>query len=384
MEIVRLNAKDYDELLAFYNLVFTKQNQRLMDFTHELPRMWIRDDEHMSKHFAVKEDDKILAALGVYPLYTDINGEKFVFSTVGNVATHPDYEGRGYMKALMAKAMQELIRIKADASRLGGLRQRYNRYGYEYCGSAIRFVFTGRNNDICCLDVQKDLKFYEVQPDDITELKQIAEWKEKQKIYVEYDGDNKLRDIYLSLRSWDNRVFIAKDKAGMNIGYVCAFPDSGTLSSVGAKDESALLETICSWQRFVRKTVEFVLAPYQVKEISIFSDICESYTIGSPSLFKIINWEKTTNALMKLKSSYSVMPDGEFVLGIKDYGTIRLFVKNGIAGCEKSDVTPEMIVDELSAARLLFGPLSADCFELHNSVNGWFPLPLSWDMQDRV
>ena len=384
MEIVRLKAEDYDELLALYNLVFTKQNQRLMDFTLELPRMWVRDDEHMGKHFAVKENGKICAALGIYPLYTEIMGEKLTFSTVGNVATHPDYEGRGYMKALMKAAMAELERIGADASRLGGLRQRYNHYNYEFCGSVIHFAFTGRNKKLCCANVGEDLSFVEVQAGDEAVLREIVEWNKKQGIFVTYEGEHEIRDTYLALRAWGNRVYVAKDETGASVGYVCAFPDGGTLAKVGAKDENALLETICCWQKFVDKTVEFTLAPYQVKEIKIFSKVCENYYVGSPSLFKIINWEKVTNALMKLKASYTTMPEGEFVLGIENYGAIRLFVKEGLAGCEKSEVMPELSVSELDAARLLFGPLNADSFGVKNAADAWFPLPLCWDMQDRV
>lgn len=384
MEIVRLKAEDYDELLALYNLVFTKQNQRLMDFTKELPRMWVPDDEHMGKHFAVKENGKICAVLGIYPLHTNIMGEKLTFSTVGNVATHPEFEGRGYMKALMKQAMLELERIGADASRLGGLRQRYNHYNYEFCGGVLHFAFTGRNKKLRCAEVRDELTFSEVDLASEKEIKQIIEWNKAQGIFVTYEGEHELRDTYLALRAWDNRIFMAKDERGENIGYVCAFPDGGTLARVGAKDEKALLQTICSWQKFVDKTVEFTLAPYQVKEIKIFADVCENYYLGSPSLFKIINWQKVITALMKLKSSYVALPNGKMVVDIEGYGKLRLFVEDGVCGCEKTDAEAEIFLNPLEAARFFFGPTSADYFNVKNPATAWFPLPLCWDMQDRV
>lgn len=384
MEIVRLRAEDYDALLAFYNMVFTRENRRPMDFTKELPRMWGRDDEHMSKHLAIKENGEIRAAVGVYPLYTDILGERLLFSTVGNVATHPDSEGRGYMRALMECAMKELGRLGADASRLGGLRQRYHHYGYEFCGQVVHFTFTGRNRRLCCPGVGEGISFREVGVTDEAALRQIVEWDKRQGIRVLYEGEEALRDVGLSLQSWNNHVFLARDAAGRSVGYLCAPPAGGTLARIGAPDEQALLQTICAWQKFVDKTVEFTLAPYQVGALRLFSGICENYSIGSPSLFRIMNWQKVILALLRLKFSYAPLPHGELVLDIEGYGKLRLSVGESGCACEKTDAEAEVHLTPSSAARCLFGPLPADCFGLKNPAAAWFPLPLYWDMQDRV
>ncbi len=83
-----------------------------------------------------------MSALGIYPLKTVICGEVLDFYTVGNVATDMDYTGRGHMSRLMALAMDKLNELGADGSRLGGKRERYNRYGYESAGTVNFFVFT--------------------------------------------------------------------------------------------------------------------------------------------------------------------------------------------------------------------------------------------------
>ncbi|MBQ8685052.1 MAG: GNAT family N-acetyltransferase, partial [Clostridia bacterium] len=145
MEIVRLKKENYDELIGLLNLVFTAKNKKEMDFEKDLPKMCVRDDEHMGRHFGVFEDGRLVAALGVYLLPVTVAGEKLLFSTVGNIATHPDYQGKGYMNALIERAMQELADIGADASRLGGLRHRYNRFGYENCGRMYQASFNEHN-----------------------------------------------------------------------------------------------------------------------------------------------------------------------------------------------------------------------------------------------
>ena len=94
MELRKLNASDYDELLELLNKVFTKQNRRPMDFLRELPKMWVWDDKHMGYHTGIFEDDKLVSVAGCYPLSLRIGDTSLLFATTGNVETLPEYEGR--------------------------------------------------------------------------------------------------------------------------------------------------------------------------------------------------------------------------------------------------------------------------------------------------
>ena len=147
-EIKKLTAEHYDELLALLNYTFGNKNGKEVDFLTEQPKMWVRDDAHMGRHLGVFEDGKLCAVVGVYPLQTVIDGEKILFATTGNVATHPEYEGRGYFNALFCEAMKELESMNADAARLGGARQRYERFGYESCGASYLFNFNAKLDGI--------------------------------------------------------------------------------------------------------------------------------------------------------------------------------------------------------------------------------------------
>ena len=79
MGIVRLTKNDYDEWLSVLNTVFTKQNNREMNFEKELPKMCVCDDYHMNMHFAVKENGKICALLGVYPIRLKVGDTELLF-----------------------------------------------------------------------------------------------------------------------------------------------------------------------------------------------------------------------------------------------------------------------------------------------------------------
>ena len=87
MEIVRLGKNDYDEWLYVLNTVFSKHNNKEMDFEKSLPKMCVKDDYHMGMHLAIKDNGKICSLLGVYPIRMKIGESDLLFSTVGNVAT---------------------------------------------------------------------------------------------------------------------------------------------------------------------------------------------------------------------------------------------------------------------------------------------------------
>ena len=97
------------------------------------------------------------------------------------------------------------------------------------------------------------------------------------------------------------------------------------------------------------------------------------------------NKAQITDALMKLLASTQQIMEGECVLGIKDYGNIRLYAKKGEAGCEKTDATPALTLDRRAATRLLIGTLPTNAIATVPAIlKAWLPLPMSWETLDFV
>jgi len=384
MEIIRLKKENYDELISLLNYVFTRHNKKEANFEKDLPKMCVCDDEHMQKHFGIFEDGKLVAAIGVYPLPTDVAGERLLFSTVGNVVTHPDYEGRGYMTALLNCAMSELERIGADASRLAGLRHRYNRYGYEMCGAVYSFAFTGKNRKNRFPDLGEDVILKKIESTDILMLKRARELQSSCKIAVERSEENDCFDIYSAMTAWQNIPYAAI-KDGRMIGYLCANERGNVLAENYAESTKAMAEMICAWQKKCGGTVSFSLFPHDSENVRMFLSCAADMSVRSPSHFKIINWQGVISAFMKLKATYTDMPTGELKLGIKDYGVLRLYSDSTGVGCERTETDADIILDGLEASRYIFGPLPPEATaDAGNIAHSWFPLPLSWNGQDRV
>lgn len=377
--VVRMDVTHYDEVIGLMNEVFTRKNGRPMDFAYELPNMCVRDDAHMRKHFGILADGRLVAALGVYPLPARIGGEELLFCTVGNVVTHPDYEGRGYMSALLARAMEEVAALGVDVARLGGLRPRYNRYGFEMAGASYTFTLTekhlraylsGRGDGVSvapidgCDRAAVDFctELYNASPIAVTRTEQTA-WR--------------------TMTAWRAKPFLAV-RDGRPIGYLCVFPD-GSVAEQGGVNTDALVDTLCAYARTADAPLTFSLPPYRVEAIRVFYRACASVNMSSPSHFFVRNFEKLAHALMRVKASMAPLPQGELLLGIEGYGTLRLFSDGDAFGCERTERTPTLTLDRLTATRYLFGPLApqltadADAF-----AAALLPLPLGWCGQDRV
>lgn len=385
MEIVRLTKNDYDEWLYVLNTVFTKQNKREMNFEKELPKMCVRDDYHMNMHLAVKEDGKICALLGIYPLKLKVGESELLFTTVGNVATLPEHEGKGYMRVLMDAAMKELERIGADASRLGGARQRYNRYGYEASGISYNFQINDFTTKYC-FDGDVRFTFKEIDASMKEELVYINNLRKKMPIHVERSYDDTYVGDYSALCALGCKPYIVLNENGEKVGYVTIAQDELGINDIGAENFETLKEITYTWQKRVKNRIYFSLPVSDTEAIRYYSRVSSGMSISSPSHFKIISFDKVADALIKLKKkSGAFMPEGESVIEIKDWGKILLCNKNGKAYCEKTDQDADITLNNLEATRFLFGPFGpgsvTDCDAFLSAL---LPLPLSWCTMDKV
>lgn len=390
MKMRRLCASDYDELLSMLNATFRNKYGREVDFLTEQPKMWVRDDEHMGRHLGIFEDGRLVSVAGIYPLPTVIAGEGCMFMTTGNVATLPGYEGRGYFTKIFSELMRELESVGADAARLGGARQRYARYGFESCGSSYRVEYNEINRVRCFGESGADIEFSRVLPSDFDSLKFITEIISKKPFYVTRGGAD-TDEQYRALTTKHSLPYIAT-RGGVPIGYLSASEREAKVGSAewgelitesGAVSEDIRIEIINAWQKKLGKNISFTIAAHEQRLLSSFGACAEIMTLGIPSHFKIINFERITNALMKLKASYTDMPRGEATLCIKDYGTLLLYNTGMECGCVLTDKSADFTVDKMTAARLLYGPLLPTAFSgVPHNLAAFLPLPLSWNTLD--
>ncbi|MDR1636283.1 MAG: GNAT family N-acetyltransferase, partial [Treponema sp.] len=131
-------GEDYEEVIDLGNYVFSAARAP-HDFPLLLPKLFKREYFMKGKHYVVREDGRIKAVVGSYPLTMNILGDALPGRGLGMVSVHPYARSRGYMQALMETALEDMRREGAVFSCLGGQRQRYGYFGYAPAGVRAHF-----------------------------------------------------------------------------------------------------------------------------------------------------------------------------------------------------------------------------------------------------
>ena len=382
MEIKRLKKENYDELISLLNLVFTKQNGCVMDFEKELPNMCVRDDLHMRKHVGLFLDGKLVSVVGVYPLPTKVLECEINFCTVGNVATHPDYEGRGYMNLLLESAMEIVKEEKYDACRLGGDRARYLRFGFELCGRNYSYYVTRKNVKKSPLAAYgQNTSVEEIFPNDEKSLAFAKEVYHKNKVRVlRKDND----EMYRVMTSWKNTPYLVS-KNNAPIGYFTLTPDKKAASEVYAQDMESFFDTVVAISNYVGGDFSVTLFEHDIDLVREMNRCAEYMSIQIPSNFNIVSFENVVDAYIKLKASYTALAEGSVTILVKEYGKIKIFANENDRGCVRFDGECDYELTKAEATRFIFGMHPSVCVAEPNPfAQANFPLPLSWNTQNRV
>ena len=382
MEIKRLKKENYDELISLLNLVFSKQNKCVMDFERELPNMCIRDDMYMRKHIGLFIDNRLISVVGVYPLPTRVLDKEINFCTVGNVATHPDYEGRGYMNILFNRAMEIVKEEKYDACRLGGDRARYLRFGFELCGGNYSYYITPKNTKKSLLvSYGQGTSVSEILPNDEGSLTFAREVYHQNKVST-LRSDNAV--MYRVMTAWKNTPYLVS-KNDKPIGYFTLTPDKRTVSEAYAVNKDSYLDTVVAASEYLGNGFSLILPQHDVDLIREMDKCAEYMSIHIPSNFKVINFEGVVDAYIKLKADYTDLVPGSVAISIKDYGKIKIYANENGCGCVSFDGECDLELSKTDATRFIFGmhpPVFVTEPNLFATAN--FPLPLSWNTQNRV
>jgi len=378
--VERLNQNDYEEVLQVLNASFDTVDPGA-DFEKKLPIMWTREHDYMKKHFGVREDGKIMALLGVYPLPVKIGDQELLFATVGNVATLPQARGKGYMKMLMEEALKEVDRLGIDCARLGGLRSRYNRFGFDHAGTRYDFTLTKRNAEEN--PPKQAFSFRLIDREDTEGIAFARSCQQKKGIHTLRKTHT---DFYMSTRAWEHQPYLAMDEKGEPVGYLAASVNKREVAEQGVAEGVSTVDMLSAWlQETGENALTFHLAPYEAQAVHDAFNRCEKWSLEAPSMFWVIHWEKVVEALMNLNLQVRPLMEGAVRLGIEGFGTLEIAVKNQKATAKRTDEQPEITLPHRTATQMMFGPLNPGCMaQLPALLASWLPLPLSWNGQDRV
>ncbi len=188
------NNPDY---VDFINYVFG-MNGADRSFYKLLPKLFGEGKDPAADTYFVMDGDRILAAVGAFPLTFEIMGQTLKAGGIGNVAVHPRARSMGYMKDCMAQATADLIAEGCDFSVLSGRRHRYAYFGYEKCGNDYQLDITAKTVRYVTGGAKPHLALHRVEPTDEGILDAIAELHNRRKSRT----IRKREDLYDILVSW--------------------------------------------------------------------------------------------------------------------------------------------------------------------------------------
>ena len=380
-EINRLQASDFEEALDMLNFSFGFPHPK--NFETLLPALYKAEDEHMSWNWAVRENGRIRAIVGAFPLAWQLGETTLRISGIGGVSCHPRARNQGYMQQLMSHAVASMRAEGYHLSYLGGQRQRYGYYGYEKCG-IFYYLSLSKNNLRHVFGIDPlPIKFRSLTRDDQTHLQGAIGLHDAQP----FRGLRAPERFYDLLLDWQHQPNIALSADGRMIGYLVANQSGDTITELLAVNEGEPeLAIAAAWVQQHGDT-RFELSPWN-RLLPKLANLCEGMSVSSSGNWLIFDWENVLDALLKTRAAQGPLVDGAVIIEIEGYGRLLLEVDGKHIRCAPTDAEPSLSADPATAMRLLLGPLPPSAV-LALPVGAalleqWCPLPLFWGRQDGV
>lgn len=365
--ICKGTAEDLPAIVDFGNYVFSHAGDRT-DFPTLIPKLYAPGSASGPFHYLYKGSAGIRAMVCAMPLAFEVAGERLTAAGIGTVSVHPYERGKGYMKALMTRALADMQEAGTAFACLGGQRQRYEYYGFTPTGVKQEFRITrtnlrhrygqvGDGVELVALDgpgdpfVREAFALYGAQP---------------------VTGARSLETFCTVGRTWRMQP-LAVVVDGAFAGYVCARGE--TVAELCLR-RPADLPGVCAalMEREGVEALQVTLPPWDREAAAWFAAVAEYGQLTTASQFRILDYPAVTRAFLRCKAAYAPLADGRLVLEITDACRLMIAVSGGEVQVHSCTQAPDLTLSPFEAARLLFSPFGG---LLEAPVPaGWFPLPL--------
>ena len=371
----------FDDYMDFINYVFGF-NGDSSDFKKLLPKLYKYEYEPAVSSYVAVEDGKLKAAIGAFDHDISVCGVYLKTRGIGNVAVHPYTRGSGYMKKLMNMALDDMVSDGVVLSVLGGRRQRYNFFSYDKLGQAVSMSFNSDNmRHTFGKDRKHSIEFKRVKASDIEILEQIKELSVSQPFFALRDSAK----YFEIISSWNQKAVVAFENDQF-IGY--AVMKGNDVNEMLLKDGCDVAEFVCALYDYNGSSSMTIKLPaFMLDYIDQLCRLCEYYDTEPCKSFSVLNYKETVLAFMKLKATYTDMPDGSFVLEVDGRAKkerIKIAVCNGEVSVDYSDDVADLSLSHLDAMNLLFASVCPMREKLPAFAKIWLPLPIYLYSSDAV
>ena len=347
MRILRAKPSEYDRILRFLEDVY---GHSFNYFPYTYPSVWEKENTDFKNIFFIKEKDKIVSLVRIFPLRTIQNGIEMNLAGIGAVSTLYSHRGKGYMGLLLNQTFEEMRRQKFPLSVLDGDRHRYNNFGYENGGKVIEITVLSRG-----------LKKYGVQTVparmyDHTNrevLGKIIKTSEKMK-YRKKRTAKEFEDVY---KRQGINVYYAEEGRSFAFVVVSAIEvkDGGIKKVMEFGGDNNLIPGILQHliERFGYSGFNLIFPDFSEIPENLLS-LASSWDIRSELMIKIVDIRQTLESLAR-RDDFLFPDDEELTLTVKDGDSAVISKKGGMVKVNSGRGKNEIVLTEIEMVRLLFG-----------------------------
>lgn len=379
----RGRKEDTKQLIEVLDNVFFLDDEENRDFLTLLPKLYKDKYEPAYNNLVVMEDDKIKAAIGLYPLTAIAAGRKIKIGGIGNVAVARDSRGKGYMIDRLNACLDIMEDDGTVYSVLGGHRQRYGYFGYEPAGISVCFSINERNlHHVLGGEIECRLTSREVTETDTELLSKIKTLYEAQPFHFVRPDDDML-DI---LRSWRSKPYAAFDGDSFAGYFVLSY--DGNIAEIKPAPGTELVDVlICAMKTGSREKVSFSLPVYDTENCETMARICDSYHLSHSEMINILDYAAFIDAFLAVKAQRKKLTNGTLVMLIHGYRgdeRLEITVDSKNVGVSKTEKPADIELEHHEAVRFVSALYSEARNRLPDFASGWFPVDFYAFSQDNV
>ena len=275
------------------------------------------------------------------------------------------------MSALMRHCVEEVRAAGYPLSWLSGRRPRYRHFGYEQCGTDLRFTL--ERDDLRASGVDgTGIEFRRLTEDD-----PLLAAAHRLHAGQSMRGERPAAEFVTICSSWNNRPYAAV-AGGELTGYLISGRDGSQVTEFVAADVPTALRVAAAWcaHRDIA-SVTVAVSPAQTALMRRLDAIAEATTVRSADCWQVFDWPAVLTALLRERLRSVGAEPGSLVLQIGEANRLRLSLDGSSAAAVPTDDPADFTMDEMAAMRALFGPLQP-------LPVSWFPLPAYLPHADRV
>ena len=383
--------KDYEDILDFGNYVFHT------DFRF-LPKLYVGNPARAGEHILVTEPrengERIRAMVGSFKIPMSVAGQELLIRGIGTVSVHPYDRGKGYMKLVMHKAIEDAKAEGADFMILSGRKQRYQHYGFDQCAAFYNFeLIPGVFEQLTRFGVEGITAPVSLDGYRLLSEEESAAYEADCRALFESQPVYGIRKNFTeTAKSWQSALRVLL-KDGAFAGYTAAGNPYGVMTAgelLLNKNAETIPALLAVYQGLTggKQQLAVNVQPFQTDLIHALGLIAEHGKLETGHGIHVLNYARVAQAYLQVKASYEPLMDGSYVFRVPGTASVRLSVESGKVHAENvsEDVPADITLAHLRMMNFLFAPFG------HTGIHGaqpeleknWFPIPVCFSQQDNV